>query len=194
MKVLKRIQYNSPVILTYSLAALVFLIINELTGDAANVYFFSVYRTSPADPMQYARLFLHVFGHASLDHYFGNIILLLLIGPMLEEKYGSKWLALMMGVTALISGLVFILISSKALLGGSGLVFMFILLSSFTNIRGGKIPLTLVFVFLVFIGREVISGATVDDNISNLTHVIGGICGVVFGFIFHREAFAEEKE
>ncbi|MDY4507258.1 MAG: rhomboid family intramembrane serine protease [Candidatus Faecousia sp.] len=36
------------------------------------------------------RCFTHVFGHVGFDHFLGNAMCLLLIGPMLEEKYGSK--------------------------------------------------------------------------------------------------------
>lgn len=41
-------------------------------------------------PLFYVRLFGHVLGHASWDHFTGNILLILVIGPMIEEKYGSK--------------------------------------------------------------------------------------------------------
>ena len=39
-----------------------------------------------ADPLTWLRLFTHVLGHASWEHYAGNMMLFLLIGPMLEER------------------------------------------------------------------------------------------------------------
>ena len=67
------------------------------------------------------------------------------------------------------------------LLGASGVVFMFILLSSVTNARRGRIPLTFVLVVLLFLGQEVWNGLT-QDNVSQFAHVIGGLCGAAFGF------------
>ena len=67
------------------------------------------------------------------------------------------------------------------LVGASGIVYMLIILSSFTNIREGSIPLTLLLVATIYIGREIISGIALTDNISQLTHIAGGLCGLFFG-------------
>ncbi len=182
----KRIQYNSPVILTYSLVSLVALFLNKISEGVANDYFFSVYKSSMLDPLFYFRLFGHVLGHTDFPHYFNNFILILLIGPMLEEKYGLKTILVMMLATALITGLLNALFFKAQLLGASGIVFMLILLSSFVNLQKGMIPITLVVVIAVFIGREVMDGLFKIDNISHLTHVVGGICGAVLGFYINR--------
>jgi len=188
----KRIQYNSPLVLTYALIALLALGANHFTQGASNALIFSIHRSVLTDPLLYVRMIGHVFGHASLTHYFDNMVLILLVGPMLEEKYGSKWLGVMMLVTALVTGLLFLAVSDHALLGGSGLVFMLILLSSFTNLQKGRIPLTLILAIIIFIGREVVTGATTDTNISHLTHIIGGICGAVFGYVFNKRKLTSE--
>ena len=187
----KRIQYNSPLILTYALIALAVLGLNYATGGVSNALVFSIHRSNLTDPLLYVRMIGHVFGHANIQHYFDNVVLILLVGPMLEEKYGSKWLGLMMLVTALVTGLLFLAVSEHALLGGSGLVFMLILLSSFTNLQKGRIPLTLILAVVIFIGREAVTGATAQTNISHLTHIIGGICGAVFGYVFNKDELTE---
>ena len=188
----KRIQYNSPLILTYALVALAALALSYLTGGVSNALIFSVHRGALTDPLLYVRMIGHVLGHASLTHYVDNMVLILLVGPMLEEKYGSKWLGVMMLVTALVTGLLFLAVAGQghALLGGSGLVFMLILLSSFTNLQKGRIPLTLILAIIIFIGREAVTGATTQTNISHMTHIIGGICGAVFGYIFNKNELA----
>ena len=94
---MKKIHYNSPVILTYFLISLVSLILGYLTNNSMTNMFFSVYRSSLADPFTYVRLFGHVLGHGSLDHFMGNMLLLLVIGPPMEEKYGSS--TLLVGIT-----------------------------------------------------------------------------------------------
>lgn len=187
----KRIQYNSPLILTYVLAALGALILNHFTNGISNALVFSIHRSNLTDPLLYLRMIGHVFGHANIQHYFDNVVLILLVGPMLEEKYGSKWLGIMMLVTALVTGLLFLAVSEHALLGGSGLVFMLILLSSFTNLQKGRIPLTLILAVVIFIGREAVTGATTQTNISHLTHIIGGVCGAVFGYVFNKSELVD---
>lgn len=190
----KRIQYNSPLILTYALVALAVLILNYITGGASNALAFSIHRSALADPLFYVRMVGHVLGHANVQHYFDNMVLILLVGPMLEEKYGGKWLGIMMLVTAIVTGVLFLAVSEHALLGGSGLVFMLILLSSFTNLQRGRIPLTLVLAITIFIGREVDAvrgAAAIGTNISHLTHIIGGVCGAVFGYVFNKSELVD---
>ena len=191
MKKLAFIQYNAPVVLTFTAISLFVLILGEMTNHASTLALFSVYRSSFADPLAYVRIFGHVFGHANFEHFFSNFLILLLVGPILEEKYGAKRLMYTMAFTAVITGIVHILFSDAALLGASGIVFMFIILASFANVRGGKIPLTLIVVFVIFLGREFISGITIEDSVSRVTHIVGGVCGAIFGFIVNRGNFAK---
>jgi membrane associated rhomboid family serine protease len=86
---LKKIDYNSPVVLSFAFISFIVLILGFITGDWTTRTFFSVYRSSLADLFGYVRLFGHVLGHANLSHYVNNMMMLLLIGPMLEEKYGE---------------------------------------------------------------------------------------------------------
>lgn len=188
-----KLQFNAPLILLFSLASLAVLIADHYTGGAgealgdSTVRFFSVYRSSWADPAAYIRLFGHVLGHADWNHYLGNIMLLLVVGPPLEEKYGSWTLLWAMCVTAVVSGLAFILWNgSGLLLGASGIVFMCIMLSSLAGMRDGAIPITLILVAILYLGGELWAAFTGNDSVSQLTHIIGGLCGTVIGFILAR--------
>ncbi|MCD8125422.1 MAG: rhomboid family intramembrane serine protease, partial [Lachnospiraceae bacterium] len=69
-----------------------------------------------------------------------------------------------------------------ALMGASGIVFMMMILSSVVSVRRGEIPLTLILVAVIYLGQEVYDGLFTSDNISHLSHIIGGACGCVFGF------------
>ena len=183
-----RLQYNSPVILTFALLSLGALLLGELTEKETTWLFFSVYRAPLSDLLTYPRFFLHVLGHASYDHYIGNMLLLLVIGPPLEEKYGSRNILLAITVTALVTGLVeFIFFPREALLGASGVVFMLIILSSLSGRRGDGIPITLLVVIVLYLGREIVSGIFERDNISQLTHILGGVCGLVLGMTALRK-------
>ena len=183
----KIFQYNSPVILTYTILSFIALVIATLTGGTANWYFFSIYRSSFTDPLFYLRLFTHVFGHASFEHYFNNFLTILLIGPMLEEKYGSKALLRMLLITTVSTGLLHIAFFNSALLGASGIVFFLILLASYTNFRRGKIPITLILVIVIFLGREIMGTVVMNDNIARTTHIFGGVIGVISGYYYNSK-------
>lgn len=179
---IKRVQYNAPVTLSFTFIALGILFFGFATNHMSTKFIFSNYKTSFLDPMQYIRLFTHVLGHASWEHFSGNFLMILLLGPMLEEKYGAKNMVKMIVITAFVTGLLNTLFFDTALLGASGVVFMMILLSSFANAETGKIPLTLIIVVIIFMGRELFSGVFIQDNISQVTHIIGGLCGGIFGY------------
>jgi len=164
----------------------------HLTGDRSNVLLFSVYRAPFSDPLMYLRLFTHALGHANISHFFNNFVIILLIGPMLEEKYGGKLIVIMMAVTAFVTGVLHVMVSPAAKLGASGIVFMMILLGSFTNLQKGRVPLTLILALVIFIGREIVAGATLDNNIAYMTHIVGGLCGAVFGFIVNKNTMDDD--
>lgn len=181
------IRFNAPVILTFALLSLLALLLGNWTNGAATHQYFSVYRSSLSDPLTYVRFIGHVLGHADYEHYMGNMLLLLLVGPGIEEKYGHKTTALCITITALVTGLVqFIFFPTTVLLGASGVVFMMIVLSSFTEMGKEGIPITLILVVIFYLGGELIDSLTTADNVSRLTHIVGGLCGLVFGFSIKR--------
>lgn len=182
MKFLKRIRYNAPFTITFALISLLALIVNDRTGGTANRLLFGVYRAPLNDLLTYVRAFTHVLGHSSFAHYSGNITLMLVLGPTLEERYGSANIFKLSALTALVAGVAHcMLYSNVMLLGASGIVFMMILLSSVGGARDGSIPLTLILVAALYIGGEIVNGMLSRDDISQLSHIIGGVCGAVFG-------------
>ena len=197
MNILKKIQYNTPVILTYALLSLIVLVIGQITGGRSDELLFMVRPAPLTDPLTYVRMVGHVLGHSNPSHYLNNFLLILLIGPILEEKYGSALMLIMIAITSVITGVIFLLVSRDAgLYGASGIVFMLIMLSSFVNLKQGRIPLTLILVIVVYIGREVYQGFTAVEgsNISHLTHVIGGMCGAVLGYFINVRRMGKEKK
>lgn len=188
MHLLRKIQYNAPVTLTFAVVSLLVLALGVITGGRTTALLFCVYRSPLSDPLTYVRLFGHVLGHADLNHYFSNMLLFLLLGPIVEEKYGSKMLLVMFAITAVVTGVINMALFTSGLLGASGLVFMLILLSSSVSADEGKIPLSLLLVIVLYLGQEVYAGVFTRDNTSQLTHIIGGLCGCGFGALWHRRA------
>ena len=180
-------QYNAPVTLSIFFLSLLALILGRVTDGWTTTHLFSVYRSSITDPLFYARLFLHVLGHANWSHFINNMLLLLVVGPPLEEKYGSRTLLLGVAFTALVSGILqCVLFPGTALLGASGVVFMLIMLSSVAGMRSGSIPLTLLLVAALYLGQQVYAMLFVRDQVANFMHIIGGLCGTGFGFTARR--------
>lgn len=177
-------DYNSPVIITYLIISLIACLLNYLTQGASNKLLFSNYRSSPLNPLTYLRLFTHSIGHRDWDHLVNNFLYILLIGPMLEEKYGSINLLIMLLITSLVIAIYNIIFNNYSIKGASGNVFMLIVLSSFSNISEGKIPITLVLILLFYIVDEIRKSIfSKDKNVYHDGHLIGAICGIVFGFI-----------
>ncbi len=186
MKFLKKFDYNAPVILTFSLICLAVLGLSILTGGSSNDLLFCTYRDSLTNPLMYVRLFGHVLGHAGWDHFLGNITYILLIGPMLESRYGSKVMLEMILITAFVTGVINNLFFSSGLLGASGIVFMLIVLASIANVRDNRIPITFILCVVIWIGGQIMESFSAD-NISQLTHIVGGILGGFYGWFLRND-------
>lgn len=186
-----RIQYNAPIILTFTLLSTAVFALQFFTPIEV-VDYFTVFPSewSWTNPLSYLSLISHVLGHGgsmattneAWAHLMSNFTIILLIGPILEEKYGSRDILFMVLATALITGVLQVVFFETGLLGASGIVFMMIVLSSFTNSRAGTIPMTFILVAVLFLGQEIYRSFGAD-NVSQFAHIIGGICGGIFGFL-----------
>lgn len=190
-----RITFNSPFVLGFALVCTAVTLIGSITGETSTARLFATYRAPLSDPLMYLRLFTHVLGHAGFAHLVGNMAYILLLGPALEEKYGWKNLLFVILITAGITGIIHnLLFPDKILFGASGVAFAFILLTSFTQFREGEIPLTVILVAVIYLGQQIWEGVTVQDNVSNLSHVLGGLVGAGAGYLLNRtHAAGSEK-
>jgi len=189
-----RIKYNAPVTLTFAIICLIVLSLMYMGKPAIIRTFFEVYR-SEFSLAWVVRLVGHSLGHISFEHFFGNMTLFLLLGPILEEKYGSKNFIEMIVICSVVESIVqMVFIPNTALLGASGVVFMMIILASAVNLREGELPLTMILVILVYLGKELWAQFTVHDNVSHITHIVGGLCGAFFGFFYSKEIDKKETK
>lgn len=187
MKNKYRLDFNAPVILSITLIAFVVLVLIMIFGNSI-IYLLGIHFSSWTNPMMYVRLFTHIFVHADASHYTGNFMMILAIGPMVEEKYGSKNLACMIAVTAFVTGFINIVFFRNGIfLGASGIVFMLIILASFANLRERTIPITVILVAVLYLGNEILTGVLNQDNISQLSHILGGVCGGIFGLVMNKD-------
>lgn len=187
-----KITFNAPVVLSLAAISLIATALNYITGGVSGRVLFITYHSSLLSPMTWVRAFTHIFGHADWNHLIGNMSYLLLLGPILEEKYSSQTLAGVIAITAVVTSTVnYIFFPDIGLCGASGVVFALILLSSFTGFREGEIPITFILVAVFFIGQQIYDGITVRDNISNMAHIVGGITGGVLGYKLNKKSRVE---
>ena len=181
-----RITYNAPVTLTFALISALILLIDNL---CLNNNLIPAIFTAPSNstfhfnqPLDYFRLILHIFGHSDWNHLISNMAFILLLGPMLEERYGSGILSLMMIVTSLVTGVLNACFSTFPMVGSSDIAFMMILLASFTSLSKNEIPLSFILILILYIGREIVTHQQ-KDNIAIIAHIAGGLCGSLFAFL-----------
>ena len=175
-------QYNATVTLTMFFISFIVLILNYITKGKANKYLFSTERASLLNPLTYIRFFTHILGHADWSHFSSNYLKILLLGPLIEEKYGSINFLIMILITALITGLVNFIKGNTRLVGASNIGFMLIVLSAFVNMVQNKIPLTLVLIIIFYVVDE-IKDLRKKDDVAHYGHLTGAICGGIFGFL-----------
>lgn len=164
-------------------------LLNYLTDGKSNQVVFMTYHSSLFSPLTYVRFLTHVFGHEGWQHFIGNMAYILLLGPMLEEKHGAIKMIEVIFVTALVTGVVnYVFFWNTALCGASGIVFAFILMSSFTSFREGEIPITFILVSVIYLGQQIYEGIVLQDNISNMAHILGGVVGGILGFSLNKKS------
>ena len=180
------IYLNAPITMAFVSICIIALGFDYLTGGKSTIMVFSTYGSSWLNPLTYVRLVCHVFGHGGVSHLVSNMLYILLLGPILEEKYHDRLIVVILTV-AVITGVVHNIIQPNVLLlGASGVVFAFILLASVTGKEHG-IPVTLILVAILWLGQEFYEGFTASDNISQLTHIIGGVSGAILGMVFKHK-------
>ena len=183
-------QYNAKITLSMFFISLVVLFLNYITKGKSDDYLFSVERDSWLKPRTYIRLFTHILGHQDWNHFSNNYLKILILGPLIEEKYGSMNLLIMILITALVTGIITHIRGKVRAKGASGIVFMLIVLSAFVNVADNKIPLTFVLIILFYVVDEIMS-IRKKDNIGHYAHVYGAICGAIFGFICIHQNLSE---
>lgn len=181
-----KIDLNAPITLGFSLICLVVFFAEKLLPGVIPVFFSLRPTFELTNPLSYLTTLTYIFGHADWTHIFGNLSFILLLGPVLEERYGMKKFLYMITITTITTAITIYLFFTQGIMGASGVVFMCIILVSFANAKRNSIPLTFILVTIIFLGKEFLDSFN-DDQISQTAHLAGGLCGGIFGlFLFRR--------
>lgn len=198
-----RVTFNAPVTLIFTTLCLVFFILDAfwLKGKILDHVLTCRGKIGSAmafnfkNPFDYIRIFTHVFGNTSWTALFINLAYILLLGPTLEERYGSPITALTMVMAALVTGVLNICLLATPLTGSETIVLLMILLASAASIDKGELPLTFLLVFILYCAYEMntaLRDASIyqkgfvpflKTNIPLFIDLAGGICGSLFGFL-----------
>lgn len=186
-----RVTYNSPLILSFTILSFCILV------SCAYLVDLTPYLALPGNfdwkSFDYLKLISYTMVHATsnlvgqsdFSHFVGNFTIILLIGPVLEEKFGSRKLLYMMLFTAIVTGLLNAIFNDHGIIGASGLALMMVILGSFTNYKKGDLPLTFIIISLLFLGNEFATSLG-SDRISHFAHILGGISGAIYGFRYSK--------
>ena len=157
--------------------------------------------------------------HSSTGHLTGNISIILLLAPMVEGRLGSRAFVGLLVFTSVVGGLANAILSSRGIIGASGIVFMLIMLTPlalsapaaprppaspnggvetvFSSLvrpatKANHLPVTFVLLFALYVGKELTLMFS-DDGVSHLGHLVGGLCGAGVGLVLRSVAFHKER-
>ena len=177
-----RVTVNAPFSIIFSIVAIALYFLFQADGTIPRTmvlhgdFEFSNWKW-------YVSLVGYTMGHASVAHLIGNVSIILLIGPFIEKRWGTKRLAIMVSITGMVTALVHIIFWDHRLIGASGIVFMMIVLSSLVDLKSKEIPLTFILIVFLFIGQELMRSFG-EDQVSQFAHISGGALGAIFGFMY----------
>lgn len=200
----KKIKFNfvfdSPVTISFSLLSVLLFVLNCLAFKGTLDVKILSSPTTSAGPIpfmatqiySYLRLFLYAFGSQNFVGLLSNLLFLLMLGPVMEERYGSLVIGIMMAVSVLFSGVLNTCFCETSLQGCMPIIFMMIFLNSFMSFSKKKIPVSFLVIFVFYIAREV-SGKTFSEIVGLIICITGGLCGSLFAFLTSPKVRAEKK-
>ncbi len=161
-------------------------------------------------PLDYLRMLLFCLGNGSWEEFFFSVVIILLLGPAMETRYGSGIFALMAFISILVSGVMTVCISPYAVTGSASIVFTLVILSSLQEFNRKKIPASWAGLLAVAVCAQLYFNSRARNAVGFIQvmtfgipvfiQMIAGICGSIFGFLVlpkkknSRAARDEEKE
>ena len=198
-----KVAYDAPVTLTFVIVCAfifllnIFLAKNGKAGGLEKIFASPTNQAGvlpfiPSAPISYVRLLFYIFGAAvgGASVLFTNLILIMLLGPAMEERYGSTIIGIMIFVSALFSGVLNACFSSDSLIGAVPVVCMMIFLNAFMSFSKKKFPLSFAAVMVFFVLLQIFEG---EGAIRIIICIAGGLCGSLFAFLTSPKMKAEKK-
>lgn len=158
-----KFSYDAPVTLSFVLLSIVLFLINHLALNN-NLDFYALSSTTkngglvPFDlksAFSYLKTVFYIFGSENWTIMFANLLFILLLGPKIEEYYGSIIIGLMMLVSGLFTGVLNACFCTLPLWGPVSIVFMLIFLNAFISFSKKQIPFSFFAAFILYIFYQI---------------------------------------
>lgn len=197
-----KLTYDAPVTLTFVFISLILFVVNSflLKGKLTEMILTSpttregVLPFAVQDIRSYFRMIFYVFGSGTeMVSMLCNLIFILLLGPAMEDRYGSVITGIMILISAVFSGVLNACFCQQGLTGCVCVVFMMIFLNAFLSIQKKKLPCSFLAVFVLFIFREV-TEKNPNGAIGIIVTICGGLCGSLLCFLASPKVRAAKKE
>lgn len=194
-----KFSYDAPVTLTFVIVCAVLFLLNNLViknGALSNVLASPTSQTGALpfivkQPLSYLRLLLYIFGSGEEVIYLTNLMIILMMGPAMEERYGSVIIGIMIFVSALFAGVLNACFCADSLVGAVPVVCMMIFLNAFMSFSKKTVPATFLAVIVFFGFFSISSGMSA---IRLIICIAGGLCGSLFAFLTSPKVKAAKKE
>lgn len=195
-----KFHYDSPVMLTFAFVTLIVFILDAfaLKGKLKDMWLVTPTAAGGQFPFSFSdfpsilRLFIHVFGYSQNEVLICNLIFILLLGPQMEERYGSVIIGIMIFVSALFSGVLNACFCKNAVCGAEPVVFMLILLWTMMQLSRSKISASAIAVIALFIAM-LIFRKNPNGVVGVAVIAAGGLCGSLFAFLTSPKAHKAKK-
>ena len=200
-KINLKVSYDAPVTLSFVILCALFFLLNSFVIKNGALEKVLASPTTQAgalpfivkQPLSYVRLLLYIFGAGVTGAgsvLITNLILIMLLGPAMEERYGSVIIGIMIFVSALFSGVLNACFCADSLIGAVPVVCMMIFLNAFMSFSKKTFPLSFAAVVILFVFLEIFSGA---GAIKIIICIAGGLCGSLFAFLTSPKVKAAKK-
>ncbi len=208
-----KMTYDAPVTLTFVfVCAIIFLLDMIFMKSGKGLGLEKIFASPtnqagvlpfiPSALLSYVRLLFYIFGtdFAGLASgissgvatlFFTSLILILLLGPAMEERYGSVIIGIMIFVSALFSGVLNACFCETSLVGAVPVVFMMIFLNAFMAFSKKKIQLSFASVMVSVVVLLMLNG---EGAVRIIICIAGGLCGSLFAFLTSPKVKAAKKE
>ena len=113
-----RVTVNAPFSILFSIAAIALYFLFQADGTIPRMLILQG-EFDFSNWQWYISLIGYTMAHGSIEHLIGNISIILLVGPFVEKRWGTKRTAIMAGLTALLTALVHIIFWDHRLIGAS---------------------------------------------------------------------------
>lgn len=176
-----KITFNAPVTITIAVLAAAATLV---PGAATFLALRPMGMTCWLNPFWYTGIMGHIFVHQDLSHLIGNMAMFLILGTALEEKLKSGRFLILVAILTFLTGLTVSalgLFTHTSVLGASGLVFGLIMVTGTQGAKKGEIPITIILIAALWCIKEM--GGVFDrtTHISNSTHLVGALWGLLYG-------------